>query len=571
MRAAFKKTDLGTVAMHWLLVGCLVLCVGTGLKIEADGPDALTPALLAGLLPADRVWLMHIAGGIGVLALAFAYPFYMRRAGLARRLAMDGARLRALLSGGAARWGAINVLLYWVLFAALGAQLVTGIMVFRGTPGAILTIHKAVNWLVIAYAVAHIAAHAALGGVAQLARIVNPSPLPVPSVNPERRRGLPRLRLAAATLMVGVAGAAAFVRSDSATRQVLTIPRVAAPGPGGLPDSAWRRARPITVPTMQGGNLGGSGAADVEIKAVHDGVRAYIAFSWPDPTRSLKHAPLVKTAAGWRLLRSSAQLDGAQRRPTIAAKTEAAQEEYAEDRLSVMLSAQARPHGPGAFHPGERPLPAKPASSSGRGLHYTTDGSEVEAWVWHAGIDRGVCDDMRIGAPASATRDQQAGGVPYKGGIRPNGPEVASRNFVVLDPDGEAVQPLRLPRDPAAVQRAIGALERDPERGDPEGARWWLAEDETTPFSAEADDALPIGNIIPSTLIDNRPTKSQNPSCRGRWEAGRWTVIASRELKASDPDHVAMANGVNMFVAVFDHTLARHTRHVRPIILELAE
>ena len=571
MRASFKKTDLGTVAMHWLLVAFLVLCVGTGLKIEADGPDALTPALLAGLLPADRVWLMHIIGGVGVLALAFAYPFYMRRAGLGRRLALDGARLRALLSGGSARWGAINVLLYWVLFAALGAQLVTGISVFRGTPGAILTIHKTLNWLVIGYAVAHVSAHAAMGGVAQLARIVNPSALPAAKAPSAGRRGFPGLRLAAATMMVGVTAAAAFVRSDSATRQVLMIPRVAAPGPGGLPDAAWRSARPITVPTMQGGNLGGSGAADVEIRAVHDGARVYFAFSWPDPTRSLKHAPLVKTASGWRLLRSSAQLDGAHRRPTTAEKTEAAEDEYAEDRLSVMLSAQARPHGPGAFHPGERPLPGKPASSSGRGLHYTTDGSEVEAWIWHAGVDRGVCDDVRIAAPASATHAQQTGAAPYKGGIRLNGPEVAPKNFIVLDPDGEAVQPLRLPRDPSAVQRAIGVLERDPQRGDPEGARWWLAADETTPFSAEADAALPIGSVIPSTVIDDRSSKLQNPSCRGRWEAGRWTVVGSRDLNTGDPEHVAVATGVNMFVAVFDHTLARHTRHVRPIVLELAQ
>jgi hypothetical protein len=148
---------------------------------------------------------------------------------------------------------------------------------------------------------------------------------------------------------------------------------------------------------------------------------------------------------------------------------------------------------------------------------------------------------------------------------------VVETNFIVLDPVGEAVQPLRLPRDPSSVQRAIGVLERDPQRGDPESARWWLAGDETTPFSAEADAALPIGSIIPSTVIDDRTSTSQNPSCRGRWEAGRWTVITSRELKTGAPEHVEIATGVNMFVAGFDHTLARHTRHVRPVILELAE
>src|SRR5428012_4566 len=54
--------------------------------------------------------------------------------------------------------------------------------------------------------------------------------------------------------------------------------------------------------TNEGGNFDGKGESRVEIKAVHDGNWAYFLFVWEDPTRSLKHLPLIKEADGWHVL-----------------------------------------------------------------------------------------------------------------------------------------------------------------------------------------------------------------------------------------------------------------------------
>ena len=54
--------------------------------------------------------------------------------------------------------------------------------------------------------------------------------------------------------------------------------------------------------TSEGGNFDGKGETRIEIRAVHDGTWAYFLFTWEDPTRSLKHLPLVKEVDGWHLL-----------------------------------------------------------------------------------------------------------------------------------------------------------------------------------------------------------------------------------------------------------------------------
>ena len=81
-----------------------------------------------------------------------------------------------------------------------------------------------------------------------------------------------------------------------------------------------------------------------------------------------------------------------------------------------MLTQSEKPFGPGAFHLGAQPLADKPASTSGRGLHYTTDGSHLEVWLWHAASGSETCDHDHIGEPQDPTVNEMAGFVPYKGG-----------------------------------------------------------------------------------------------------------------------------------------------------------
>jgi hypothetical protein len=57
--------------------------------------------------------------------------------------------------------------------------------------------------------------------------------------------------------------------------------------------------------------------------------------------------------------------------------------------------------------------------------------------------------------------------------------------------------------------------------------------------------------------------------CVARWQAGRWALEVARRLYAKGKYQVSIGTGVFMRVVAFDHSQIRHTRHVRPIRLEV--
>jgi hypothetical protein len=151
------------------------------------------------------------------------------------------------------------------------------------------------------------------------------------------------------------------------------------------------------------------------------------------------------------------------------------EDSYVEDKFAIMLSKAEKPFGLGAFHMGPKPLDDKPPSSSGRGLHYTTDGSSVDAWVWHAasGSNTAQCDYNRIGAPAAPSTDQLIGRTAYKGGYLSDPAQITvTDNFVRPDPVAhpDQVIPVRLPKDLAATVAAMGPIDLDADHGDSDGA-----------------------------------------------------------------------------------------------------
>ena len=70
-------------------------------------------------------------------------------------------------------------------------------------------------------------------------------------------------------MLVGIAGVAVIMVWRTASEDTLYIPRIGrANAPildGDAPDAAWRLAKPTTVLTSFGGNLGGIGNSAVEI------------------------------------------------------------------------------------------------------------------------------------------------------------------------------------------------------------------------------------------------------------------------------------------------------------------
>jgi hypothetical protein len=181
-RRTKKKTDGGTIVLHWALVLTLILSTATGLRIAADGKGATIARSIQAWLPADNVWFLHIIAGVSLMVIAAAYPIYLSRAGLARRVRMDWTRIRSPRVRGRARWSGINVLLYRLLFSILAGLLISGLVLHRGFGGWLVDLHRSLMWLVLVYTFAHIVAHFAFGGIGQLLRVFRPTAIPPASV-----------------------------------------------------------------------------------------------------------------------------------------------------------------------------------------------------------------------------------------------------------------------------------------------------------------------------------------------------------------------------------------------------
>ena len=95
-------------------------------------------------------------------------------------------------------------------------------------------------------------------------------------------------------------------------------------------------------------------------------------------------------------------------------------------------------------------------------------------------------------------------------------------------------------------------------------------EAETTAYSAAGDSKLPVGSVIPSiVMLDGVATERSSIRGVARWAAGRWTLELSRRLHTGSPYDLAIKTGTLMWVAAFDHSETRHTRHLRPLRLEV--
>jgi len=603
MPSARRSTDQGTVILHALLATSLVVVVATGLRIATDDPEAEWIAVLDPVLPVEHLWYYHLVAGIVLAATLTGYAVYLVRARLTPRIRLDVARLLAMLRPGRSRWGAINILVYWTLIIALLIEIATGLLLFSGAGRSVLVVHLDATFVCIGAVAAHIALHAAYGGISQLARVIRPAPLVVAPPPPdladvlaehlartspgldatrtdeprELRSGEPGPRAVngratslhahplATALAVGIGLSICAVGAEQSTRPTLHVVGIApGEGPkldGDISDPVWARATPATVLTTQGGDFGGTHESLVEVRAVHDGVYAYFAFVWNDPTRSLKHMPLVKRAGRWFVAASRADLTD--------------EHKFNEDKFSVLFAKPGLPLIGAAIHLARRPLSDKPPSTTARGLHYTVGPGIADVWQWrasHAGAV-GHVDNCHFG---NAIKPDGQGGEPghqYAGGfaLDPGPPGYATNVLEVRDDAGRPVLlPKRMPRDLPATLAALGRVASRDGESESEGARWWMTQEETVPYSAALDANVPDGTVLPSIIVPEKLEMSAT-SVRGaaRWAAGRWTLEIARRLYTGSANDIAIKSGVLMWVAAFDHSEKRHTRHLRPFRLEV--
>ena len=180
-----RTTDFGTVVLHAALVIAFAVLAATGLRIASDDPDHTWLQVLDPVLPTEHLWFRHLAAGLVLAAVLAGYWVYMLRARLLPRVRFDRPRLLAIFRPGRQRFAAINVLVYWLLMAALMVATGSGFMLFAQGGQPLLTIHLVATYVSLVCIVLHVTLHAAAGGLAQIARIVRPARLVIAPPPPD--------------------------------------------------------------------------------------------------------------------------------------------------------------------------------------------------------------------------------------------------------------------------------------------------------------------------------------------------------------------------------------------------
>jgi len=674
-----RKTDYGTIILHWLLVAAILVAFVTGLRIATESPDRAWLNWIDVVLPRANVWVPHMEAAIVLTAVSIAYAIYLIRAGLTRRIVLDKIRLKSLVGRKQAKFGSLSVLLIWTFFATMLALIVSGGLLYFGLSGGygMKMVHWYATWVIPFFATLHVLVHYAIGRSSQLLRVFRPDRVPPPpprldavelltmlvEKSPEfqstskaplqpdqpheaaqdrreaQRRTQPRptqqsptqqrptqqsptqqrptqpgptqpgpaqqrptqqnaspqgpaqqgpttqpsstprrttkprnMTLQANPFVVAAAvaitGAWAVVAADWLVEDHMVIQRIAATNApvldGDTSDPVWRNVQPFSVMTNDGDNFDGKGESKIDIRAVHDGTWAYFLFTWEDPTRSLKQLPLIKQTDGWHMLH-----DGYENGDEHA---------FNEDKFSVLFTTlDVHLAGDRTFHASPQPIANAPATMTGRGLHYTAaEGVYADVWQWKAtsGGPTGWMDDDHFGPPLEPTPQQVNHTEPYRGGFAPDpGSSNYSDNFVFsLDAasGSRIVTPRRLPKNLAVTVAAMGHITLDPNVGESDGARWFMTEAESDPYTPERDRQIPVGTVLPGVIIAGEFTGDRaDVRCAARWASGHWALEVARRLDVQSQYDVPLKTGVFMRVSAFDHSQIRHTRHVRPIRLEV--
>ena len=548
------RTDIGTLTLHWATAIAFVVSLFTGIRIAADALHAPVSKWLSPILPQGEIWTFHFYAGLTLFFCTAAYFIYVRRSGLANRNALKKTRVMVMPVASKMRFGGLNVLLHWAAYLIVGIMTITGIFLYLGHGGWLVQVHSYVAFIGLTYIFVHALAHYLYGGWWQVFRVFRPAKLVLTAaVKPKP------LLIAAAIGAVVVAGIAA---SDTLLRDTLVIRRVAvAPDLKKLlDDPVWANVAPVRIHTQQGINLGGTGESLVEVRAVHDGKKAYFAFRWEDPTRSVRREPLIKKEDGWHIIADNTFTDDVTT--------------FYEDKFAVIFSTVNDFGSGGVAHLGPKPLAEYQGSRNGRGYHYT-DGHMVDMWQWKAsrGGLLGEVDDMYIGPPREPTPAEVAMVNRYQAGYWGDpGDTPYTYNFKLYAPsqykEDTPVEILRLPKDYQAMNKKMGTWNPEPGGSVDDGSVWWMYPEETVPYSKEEDAKIPIGTIIPAVLITGKHEGDRyDVKGAAHWADGHWTLITSRDLKTGskyDQDFVP-GKDLYMWVAVFDHTQTRHTRHPRPV------
>src|SRR6516165_327608 len=180
-----RRTDIGTVLVHLVLIVSFVVTLGTGLRIASDDPEAAWLSILDPILPMEHLWFRHLIAGVAMAGALAGYAVYVVRARLAARIRFDVARARAIWRGGQTGVSALNVVVVWLLLIGLTFETVTGAAIFLDAGQTLIALHHWVTWLCLACVVAHICLHVTYGGVRYALKIFKPGRLRIAPPPPD--------------------------------------------------------------------------------------------------------------------------------------------------------------------------------------------------------------------------------------------------------------------------------------------------------------------------------------------------------------------------------------------------
>lgn len=525
------KRPASWILLHLLAIALVLLNLATGLRIAIlDTPWLLW---LSPLLPQGALHWLHIVGGCGMTALAGIYL-------LRQPIASDKPHPQTKTVS-----QRFHHIVTWFGYLLVLLAILTGwLFVFDQQsviPLVDLHLYTALGFIL--YFLLHSGGYFIEFGWPAIKRILLPA-----------RHGLTQgiITLAA----IAITSLWLWWQFGKQPTDALTVKQIPISTfisiDGQANEPIWQQADPITILTHGGANFV-NGETPITVKALENGKEAFFHISWQDPTKSLKHLPLIKTAAGWKVQQQGFHNFNETR--------------FYEDKLAVMLSNRCEVGGAGSAHLGPKPLADKPANWHGKGYHYTDDGSVRDIWHWKAvrTNDMQLADDNFFAAPI----EPQPGFRRYKAGYVADGKESGAyvMNWQWYQP--EAIVPKRLPKYPellAPYQPAAGhaSLLNN------QHLSWVISWFDYEPYR-QANDHFPPGTVMPSVMYRSNQFEGDRAHVRahGIWKNGGWSLELSRPLDTGSDYDIAINTGTCLWVSAFDHSQVAHTRHQRGIRLIL--
>ena len=111
------RTDVGTITLHWASALAFLVSLLTGIRIAADALHAPFSKWLAPVLPQGEIFSWHLLAGLAAFFCGSAYVVYLARSSLTERVSLKKTRLLAMRAPARLKWGAVNVLLHWFVYA----------------------------------------------------------------------------------------------------------------------------------------------------------------------------------------------------------------------------------------------------------------------------------------------------------------------------------------------------------------------------------------------------------------------------------------------------------------------